>query len=76
MRVRLVVLKKGGEAGDIAINPDLVTHVRSAAGPFTDVWFGAHMVSVEGSFRSVVAALSAESPTEAPAPEKNFRIMR
>lgn len=74
--MKLVVLKKGGEAGEIAINPDLVTHVRSAAGPFTDVWFGAHMVSVEGSFRSVVSALSTEHPTEAPSAEKNFRIMR
>ena len=74
--MKLVVLKKGGEAGEVAINPDLVTHVRSAAGPFTDVWFGAHRVSVEGSFRSVVAALSAEFPTEALGPEKNFRITR
>jgi hypothetical protein len=74
--MRLVVLKKGGEAGEVAINADLVTHVRSAAGPFTDVWFGAHRVSVEGSFRSVLAALSAERPTEAPGQEKNFQIMR
>jgi hypothetical protein len=74
--VKLVVLKKGGEAGEVAINPDLVTHVRSAAGPFTDVWFGAHRVSVEGSFRSVLAALSAERPMEAPGTEKNFQIMR
>jgi hypothetical protein len=74
--VKLVVLKKGGEAGEVAVNPDLVTHVRSAAGPFTDVWFGAHRVSVEGSFRSVVSALSDAGPTEAPQSEKNFRIMR
>jgi hypothetical protein len=74
--VKLVVFKKGGESGEVAVNPDLVTHVRSAAGPFTDVWFGSHMVSVEGSFRSVVAALSAEGSTEAPGSEKNFRIMR
>ena len=74
--MKLVVLKKGGEGGEVAINPDLVTHVRSAAGPFTDVWFGAHRVSVEGTFRSVVAALSAEQPTDASATEKNFRIMR
>jgi hypothetical protein len=74
--VKLVVLKKGGEAGEVAINPDLVTHVRSAAGPYTDVWFGAHRVSVEGAFRNVVAALSAERPMEAPGPEKNFQIMR
>jgi hypothetical protein len=74
--VKLVVLKKGGEAGEVAINPDLVTHVRSATGPFTDVWFGAHRVSVEGSFRSVVAALSDDGPAEAPGPQKNFQIMR
>jgi hypothetical protein len=74
--LKLVVLKKGGEAGEVAINPDLVTHIRSAAGPFTDVWFGAHRISVEGSFRSVVSALSAECPSEAPGPAKNFQIMR
>ena len=72
----LVVLRKGGEAGEVAINPALVTHVRSAPGAYTDVWFGSQMVSVEGTFRSVVAALSAGSPTETAGQEKNFRIMR
>ena len=72
----LVVLKKGGEAGEVAINPALVTHVRSAPGAYTDVWFGSHMVPVEGTFRSVVAALSAGGATEAAGQEKNFRIMR
>jgi len=32
---KLVVLKKGG-GGRVAINPEQVTHVRSAAGAFTE----------------------------------------
>lgn len=74
--MKLVVMKKGGEAGEVAINVDRVTHIRSAAGPFTDVWFGDHRVAVEGSFRHVVAVLSgAETPAEA-MPDKNWRVMR
>ena len=74
--MKLVVLKKGGEPGEVAINPDMVTHVRSAAGPFTDIWFGEHRVSVEGSFRSVLAALAGDEPAMAPTHDKNWRIMR
>ena len=72
----MVVFKKGGEPGEVAVNPDLVTHVRSAAGPFCDIWFGAHRVSVEGSFRSVTAALAGGETGDMPGQEKNFRIMR
>ena len=57
----LVVMKRGGQPGNIAINPDLVTYVRSASGPFTDIHFGEHHVSVEGSFEQVVAKLSGEA---------------
>jgi hypothetical protein len=71
-----VVFKKGGEPGEVAINPGQVTHIRSATGPFTDVWFGAHRISVEGPFRSIVAALAGEEFGEATGQEKNFRIMR
>ena len=74
--MKLVVLKKGGEPGEVAINPHMVTHVRSAAGPFTDIWFGEHRVSVEGSFRSVLSALAGEEAPAAPAHDKNWRIMR
>jgi hypothetical protein len=56
---RLVIMKKGGESGEIAINPDLVTHVRATPGQFTDVYFGEHRVAVEGGFRQVVEKLCA-----------------
>ena len=54
---KLVVLKKGG-GGRVAINPEQVTHIRSAAGAFTDVFFNGHQVAVEGTFEEVVALLS------------------
>ena len=54
---KLVVLKKGG-GGRVAINPEQVTHIRSAAGAFTDVFFNGHQVAVEGSFEEIVALLS------------------
>ena len=62
--MKLIVMKKGGEPGDVAINPDLVTHVRTASGPFTDIYFGEHRVAVEGTFAQVVARLTggAEAP--------------
>jgi len=65
---KLVVMKKGG-GGRVAINPEQVTHVRSATGAFTDVFFDGHQVAVEGTFEEVVALLSdlnprASSPTE------------
>ena len=54
---RLVVMRKGG-GGKVAINPEQVTHVRSAAGAFTDIFFDGHQVAVEGTFEEVVARLS------------------
>ncbi len=54
---KLVVMRKGG-GGKVAINPDLVTHVRSAAGAFTDIFFEGQQVAVEGTFEEVVARLS------------------
>jgi hypothetical protein len=58
--VTLIVMKRGGQPGSIAINPALVTYVRSASGPFTDVHFGEHHVSVEGTFDQVVARLTGD----------------
>ena len=55
---RLIVMRRGG-GGKVAVNPDLVTHVRSAAGAFTDIFFDGHQVAVEGTFEEVVARLSA-----------------
>jgi hypothetical protein len=75
--VNLIVMKKGGEPGEVAINVDRVTHVRSAAGPFTDIYFGEHRVAVEGSFRQVVDRLAGlDSAPAEPVPDKNWRLMR
>ncbi|HYJ53778.1 MAG TPA: hypothetical protein VEW04_11460 [Allosphingosinicella sp.] len=53
---RFIVLKKGG-GGKVAINPDQVAFVRSAAGAFTDVFFNGQQVAVEGSFDEIVKLL-------------------
>lgn len=67
--MKLVILKRGGEPGNVAINPNLVTHVRASSGPFTDVHFGDYRIAVEGSFHHVVAMLSGlDDPTPAAAP--------
>ncbi len=67
-RLKLVILKRGGEPGNVAINPERVTHVRASSGPFTDVHFGDFRIAVEGSFHQVVAMLSGvEDPAAAPA---------
>jgi hypothetical protein len=65
--VKLIVMKKGGELGDVAINPERVTHVRTASGPFTDIYFGDHRVAVEGTFAQVVAQLTGQSEAAAEA---------
>lgn len=73
----LIVMKRGGEPGEVAINVERVTHVRSAVGPFTDIYFGEHRVAVEGTFRQVVDRLnSLHSLPQDAEPEKNWRIMR
>lgn len=69
--MKLVIMKKGGEPGNVAINPELVTHVRAASGPFTDIFFGEHRVAVEGAFAEVVAKLTGE-PGGAPAEPKSW----
>ena len=56
--MRLVILKRGGEPGDVAINPERVTHIRAASGPFTDIFFGEHHIAVQGSFMDVVNRLA------------------
>jgi hypothetical protein len=70
--VKLIVMKKGGEPGEVAINPERVTHVRASSGPFTDVYFGEHRVAVEGSFAQVVARLTGQSETPAGASKNWF----
>ena len=56
--VKLVVFRKGGEAGEVAINPEHVSHVRTASGPFTDIYIGDQRIAVEGSFSHVLAKLT------------------
>lgn len=70
--VRLVILKKGGEPGEVAINPAQVTHVRSVAGPFTDIYFHEHRVAVEGGFRQVLALLVGEPDPVETKPERGW----
>ncbi len=54
---KLIMFKRGGAAGKVAINADLVTDVRSA-GAFTDIFCGGRQIAVEGSFEQVVSTLS------------------
>lgn len=68
----LVIMKRGGQPGNIAINTDLVTYVRSSSGPFTDIHFGEHHVSVEGSFEHVVGKLSGNPMAGAQPPVRNW----
>ena len=42
---KLIMFKRGGAAGKVAINADLVTDVRSA-GPFTDIFCGGRQIAV------------------------------
>jgi hypothetical protein len=55
--VKFVIMRSGGEPGEVAINAELVTHVRSASGPFTDIYFREHRVAVHGVFADVVKRL-------------------
>jgi hypothetical protein len=54
----MVVFRKAGEPGKVAINPALVTHLRSCPGNFVDLYFGEVKVAVEGAFEDVVNRLS------------------
>lgn len=76
--MKLVVFKKGGEPGDVAINPERVTHVRTASGPFTDIYIGDQRIAVEGTFAQVVAKLagSAEPAAEPPPQIKSWLATR
>lgn len=72
---KLVVLKKGG-GGQVAVNPEMVTHVRSAAGAFTDIFVGGQQIAIEGTFDEIVHQLSAPTRRAAdgpPAPAEGQR---
>lgn len=60
--MKLVTFKKGGEQGEVAINPAQITHVRDAPGSLTDIYFGQHRVVVGGTFAQVVRRLMGEEP--------------
>jgi hypothetical protein len=70
--LKLIVMKRGGQPGYYAVNPELVTYVRSSSGPFTDIHFGEHQVSVEGSFQQVMAKLTGELDPTAQPPVKSW----
>jgi hypothetical protein len=75
--LQLLVMQNGGQPGQVAINPAMVTHVRSASGPFTDIHFGEHKVTVAGTFEQVVARLTGEpEPTLAKAEIRNMLPLR
>ena len=64
--MKLITMKRGGAGGQVAINLDLITQVRSSAGPFTDIHFlGQDFVTVEGQFAQVVARLAAAAREDA-----------
>ena len=68
--VKLVIFRKGGEPGEVAINPEHVSHVRTASGPFTDIYIGDQRIAVEGSFSHVLAKLTGSSePIAEPPPQ-------
>lgn len=62
--VRFVTFKRGGQPGRVAVNPALVTDVRSSAGAFTDIFMGEHQVTVDGSFEQVLSMLSNQREPE------------
>lgn len=61
---QFVILKRAGEPGKVAVNPAMVTEVRSTSSPYCDIHFGDHRVAVEGTLQQVVALLS--RPEDAP----------
>lgn len=73
VRVKLVIMKKAGDSGEVAINPALVTHVRSAPGAFTDIYFAEHRVAVQGSFNEIVNRLAGHDAADPrPRPDQNW----
>lgn len=69
--MKLVIMKRGGQRGEVAVNCDRVTYVAATPGPYTDIYFGDFHVTVEGTFHQVCARLSAEAAIVAPAQDTN-----
>ena len=61
---QFVTFKRGGQPGKVAVNPALVTDVRSSAGAYTDIFMGDHQVTVDGAFEQVVTLLSGKRETD------------
>lgn len=75
--MKVIIFKRGGQPGEVAINLDRVTHVASASGPFTDIHFGDQRVSVEGTFRQVMERiLCCDDPMPPPPPPKHWMPAR
>ena len=55
---QFVILKRAGESGKVAVNPALVTEVRSSSGPYIVFHFVDDRIAVEGTLLQVVAMLS------------------
>ncbi len=64
--MKLVIMKRGGQRGEVAVNVDRVTYVAATPGPFTDIYFGDFHVTVEGTFQQVCARLSVDAAVAAP----------
>lgn len=69
--MKLVIMKRGGQRGEVAVNVDRITYVAATPGPFTDIYFGDFHVTVEGTFQQVCARLSAEAAVVPPAQDTN-----
>ena len=69
---RFVTFRRGGQPGKVAINTEQVTDVRSSPGPYTDVYCGAHQITVEGSFEQVVASLAGVQPANDKPPSNSL----
>jgi hypothetical protein len=54
-------MRRGGQRGEIAVNVERITHVAATPGPFTDIYFGEHQVTVEGTFHQVCNRLNGEA---------------
>lgn len=65
--MKLVIMKRGGQRGELAVNVDRITYVAATPGPYTDIYFGDYHVTVEGTFHQVCARLNSEMPTAAAA---------
>ncbi|HEX5184878.1 MAG TPA: hypothetical protein VFW19_17200 [Allosphingosinicella sp.] len=67
--MKLVMMKRGGQRGDLAVNVDRITYVAATPGPYTDIYFADVHVTVEGTFQQVCARLSANGAAAPSAPD-------